>query len=234
MNNYVYISFASVILASSSMVQAESAKQETSKIVMSTQQLMSWDGAYAGAFLGYADGDYLQGVSSLGQVGVNVPVDGAVFGLRAGYNWQNGNTVYGIEGDVSNGPDGITPQGTAGPFWVCGSGDCNVDIEYLVTVRGRLGTTTPNGWLLYGTAGIAHGEVEGGIFNSNQQGGGSATGWAAGVGAERAFGGNKSFSIEYMHVDLGEIPFGTGLAITDTFDGIGDFGVLKVGINFHF
>jgi outer membrane immunogenic protein len=73
-----------------------------------------WAGVYFGGHLGGAvdgDNDFLGG-------------------LHLGYNWQNGNLLYGAEGDISFGDD------TVG------------------TIRGRLGFAGP-ALALYGTAGVA-------------------------------------------------------------------------------
>ena len=98
-------------------------------LTASMVQAQDFSGTYAGLHLGYADGTYEQ--ASQTGTGVDVDVDGVVGGLTLGRNWQNGATVYGIEADISNGPDGITPQGESGDFWFCGSGDCNASVEAL-------------------------------------------------------------------------------------------------------
>ncbi len=74
----------------------------------------SWAGTYFGGHLGGAvDGD-----------------EDFLGGAQLGYNWQEGNLVYGVEGDISFGDD------TVG------------------TIRGRLGLASPS-WLLFGTVGLA-------------------------------------------------------------------------------
>ena len=53
-------------------------------------------------------------------------------GLLAGYNWQYGNQVYGIEGDIN----------------------FLSDFDFLASIRGRYGVIY-NDWLYYGTAGVS-------------------------------------------------------------------------------
>lgn len=53
-------------------------------------------------------------------------------GVHAGYNWQAGSFVYGLEGSVSFADE----------------------IDYLASIRGRLGFAAGN-WLFYGTGGVA-------------------------------------------------------------------------------
>lgn len=200
------------------------------EIVEAPISVYDWSGFYVGAHAGYALGDYT--LFSGDEDGPPVDVDGLVGGATIGYNWQLENFVFGLEADISNGPDGITPQGTLTPGWSCRSGDCNAEIEYFGTVRGRIGVAVDR-WLIYGTAGYAYGEVEGGIEDSEQQGGGSADGWAAGLGTEYGWTQNWTTKIEYLHVDLGDIPFGTGDPSVP-FEGDGDFDVVRLGINYKF
>ena len=68
--------------------------------------------------------------------------DGFVGGVQLGRNWQSGAMVYGIEGDLSlSGADSI---------------------DWLGTVRGRLGYLLSQGILLYGTAGLGLVDFDGG------------------------------------------------------------------------
>ena len=69
-------------------------------------------------------------------------------GAQVGYNWQTGQIVYGIEADVSF-ADISFNQSFMGAS-VSGS------IDWMATVRGRLGfLATPN-VLFYGTAGFGY------------------------------------------------------------------------------
>jgi len=191
-----------------------------------------WSGFYAGIHGGSGSGTYTQGVSALDQTGVDVDVTGTIGGVTAGYNWNTGTLVYGVEVDYSTGPNGITPQGSEGPFWICGSGDCNVSIDDFITVRGRVGIEY-GGVLMYGTAGYASGNITGGIYDSDQQGGGVASGWTAGAGIEFDVLANATGKIEILQVDLGAIPFGTNGDV-ETFDGVGSFSVVRFGLNYQF
>ncbi len=199
--------------------------------------MVDWSGWYGGASLGYGSGSYDQGVSALNQNGPTVDVDGAMFGLQIGRNFQNGNKVFGFDLSVSSGIDGIVPQDSPlPPGWICHTGDCNVDIKVLATLRGRFGVTSPNGaTLFYGAAGLAGARYEGGIFNSPQQGETETNfGYTIGIGIEHMLRPNMSIFAEANYVDLGDLTFGHGSAVTDVYDGLGDFATVRFGANFHF
>jgi len=204
---------------------------ETAVVTPPPPVAVDWGGFFVGGFAGASQGTYM--LSSASGDGPDVDVDGVIYGLQAGYNFQRNNLVYGIVADISNGPEGITPQfSPAGPFWFCNTGDCNADIETLATLRGRVGVVSGNA-LFYATAGVAHAQVSGGIFNSAQQGSGSATGWAASIGAEFAVSPRGSINAEIMHVDVGDIPFGTGVG-TEAFVGEGSYSTVRIGYNLRF
>lgn len=193
-----------------------------------------WNGGWTGVTLGVGAGTYQQGVSSLDEVGVDVDVEGLMVGLQYGRNIQRGNTVFGFDVGLTSGIDGITAQGNSGPDWFCGSGDCNVSIDALFTLRGRYGFLINPETLAYGAAGVAVGQVVGGILNSAQQGTtNTATGYTIGLGVERMIAENITMFGEANYVDLGTLDFGTDGG-TETFDGEGDFATIKMGLNFRF
>lgn len=91
------------------------------------------------------------------------------------------------------------------------------ETKWLATVRGRVGYTFDR-FMVYGTGGVAFGEVETNVgFNCLVAGcaaspnviatSGSAndtrTGWVAGAGIEWMFANNWMVRAEYLHVDLG-------------------------------
>jgi len=176
---------------------------------------------------------YTNGVSVLDQLGVDINVNGEIFGAKLGYNFQSGSTVYGVEADITNGPTGLTPQGTWGPMWGCGTGDCYANIDSIVTVRGRAGILASSDFLIYGTAGVAAAQITGGIVASAQDGGGTAMGAVGGIGAEYAIGNSTTVGAEYLYYGISPIPFGVD-GSGNTFDGVGDFGVARLFFNFHF
>jgi outer membrane immunogenic protein len=172
----------------------------------------SWAGPYLGGNLGYTWGSV-----------ENNPAkpSGFVGGVQAGYNWQPSQSwVFGVEGDlqVTGADETFAPWKFSNPWFG--------------TVRGRAGYTFSN-ILVYGTAGLAFGELRGETFGLSESH--ANAGWTAGVGAEFGFGqtgvsrGGWSAKVEYLYVDLSNSNF----SITGVPNGY-RFGTLRAGINYHF
>lgn len=165
----------------------------------------SWMGPYIGGNLGYGWGD----VSNNG-----ARPSGVLGGLQAGYNYQSGQLVVGIEGDLQLNSADDTFAG-----WKFSN-------PWFGTVRGRLGYAF-NNVLLYGTGGLAFGtlKVQSGGFSESH----TSAGWTAGVGAEIALTQNWSAKIEYLYVDLSEKSF----LMTPQANGY-QFSTVRVGVNYRF
>jgi outer membrane immunogenic protein len=149
--------------------------------------------------------------STLGGSSVNV-------GAEAGYNWMVApNILLGVAADI--GYDGLratyrgqtlllTPAGTpAGGF---GERSVSQSMDFLGTVRGRIGFTPATNWLIYATGGLAYGDpssTTNATFaaGDNYVGRSSGTriGWTAGAGLEWALSPFWSIKAEYLYVDLG-------------------------------
>lgn len=149
-----------------------------------TAPVFSWTGFYGGLNMGVsfgrasADVNYFApslGSTVCGPPGAlcingsdTVDMNGPIGGVQAGYNWQNGNYLLGVEADFqgtgqsatrdfavsfNNGTSagGVT-QGTAGI-------SLTERMPWLGTVRGRVGYVA-NQWLVYATGGLAYGRIE--------------------------------------------------------------------------
>ncbi len=165
----------------------------------------SWIGPYIGGTLGYNWGS----VSS-----TPTKPSGVFSGIQAGYNWQNGPWVFGVEGDmqVSNADDTFAPWKFSNPWFG--------------TVRGRSGYTFSN-VLIYATAGLAFGELRAETFGVSESH--NSTGFAVGFGAEFGFAPNWSAKLEYLFIDLSSTPF----AVTGVSNGY-QADVFRAGVNYHF
>jgi outer membrane immunogenic protein len=167
----------------------------------------SWAGPYLGATLGYEWGSVSNSTAK---------PSGIAGGVTGGYNWQSGNIVFGLEGDL---------QGT-------GASDNDRFATYKFsnpwfgTARGRIGYAF-NNVLLYGTAGLSFGSLE--AERSGLQQTQTSVGWTAGVGAEVGIYQNWTAKIEYLYVDLSKNTY----TLTGTDSGL-SFGTVRVGVNYHF
>jgi len=166
----------------------------------------SWIGPYLGGNLGYEWGSTS-----------NNPTrpSGIAGGIQGGYNWQSGQFVFGAEADIqlAAANDTFAPWKFSNPWFG--------------TVRGRAGYAMGS-LLLYGTAGLAFGELSGqtfGLVSENH----TNLGWTAGVGAEAALYGRWSAKVEYLFVDLASSTF----AITGASNGL-SANIFRAGVNYHF
>jgi outer membrane immunogenic protein len=165
----------------------------------------SWAGPYLGGNIGW----------DWGSVDNNpTRPSGFVGGVQAGYNFQTGPWVFGIEGDLqaTGASDTFAPWKFSNPWFG--------------TVRGRAGYAI-NNILFYGTAGLAFGELNGQTFGLSESH--TNAGWTVGLGAEFGLTQNWSAKIEYLFVDLNDSNF----VITGAQNGY-RFGLVRAGVNYHF
>ncbi|MEJ0096799.1 MAG: outer membrane beta-barrel protein [Bauldia sp.] len=175
-----------------------------------------WRGAYAGVYGGGSWGTSQATEVDLGDGPDNAIGDtftahagGPAGGVEAGYNWQSGTTVAGIEGDV-------------GYLGFKGSASSSLDSETVVSstgglsasLRGRLGVTVGRS-LFYATGGLLLADLNSTvtdaildysgpssnlIFTSHA---GTRAGWTLGGGVEMAMADGWSVKGEYLFYDLG-------------------------------
>jgi outer membrane immunogenic protein len=170
------------------------------------QPLFNWTGFYVGGNAGWGWG------SALG-----TDPSGYLIGLQAGYNFQYASGLLaGIESDIAiSGIDGS-------------SGGSNFGLDYLGTVRGRLGLASDR-LLVYGAAGLAYGRGDlttGGL--SNEQ---THLGWTIGGGVEAMIAPNITARLEYLYVDLGSETYLTpGPSTRVGFDA----NIVRTALNYKF
>lgn len=208
MSKYAFAAVA-VLVAGTTAAQAADLPYRSRAPYTVNQPLnaYSWAGPYLGATLGYEWGSVSNNPAK---------PSGIVGGVTAGYNWQSGPIVFGVEGDIS-------ATGANDRF-----SDYKFSNPWFGTARGRLGYAF-NNVLLYGTAGLAFGSLElerGGLQQSQ-----TSLGWTAGVGAEVGIYQNWTAKIEYLYVDLSKNSY--SLLPTPT-DSALSFGTVRIGVNYHF
>jgi outer membrane immunogenic protein len=198
----------------------------------------------------------------------SAPVNNSGFigGGQVGYNFQFYNSwVVGIEADIqgiasSNATDSFSGSGVPVGFpteTITSTVTSEKRINYLGTVRGRLGFLITPTILIYGDGGLAYGGIDAatGIGQTNLPFGGfgsfgninnSRVGWTAGGGFEWLFMPNWSLKVEYLYYDLGSVTYGLSpLTLTNAvgatlyssapfsstrFNG----NIVRAGLNYHF
>jgi len=209
-------------------------------------EVWNWTGFYIGGNVGYSwgrsdtDVDFFNPVTGLSitppagsLTSSKFDMNGVVGGGQAGYNWQSGNWVFGVEVDFQGtGQDGdqrfncaatlvggvclpgltFLPPGATGGSTL----DITQKLEWFGTARARLGTTM---WspttMLYVTGGFAYGSVKTtGLLSGFTPAGAPVTvalsksdtngGWTVGAGIESRLWGNWTAKVEYLYIDLGD------------------------------
>jgi outer membrane immunogenic protein len=165
----------------------------------------NWTGPYAGLNLGYEWGKVTNS---------NLEPGGIAGGGQLGYNWQTGQFVLGVETDIqaSGADDTFAPYKFSNPWFG--------------TLRGRAGFAI-NNVLLYGTFGLAYGELKGEFFGVEEDK--TLVGWTGGAGLEFGFAPNWSAKVEYLYMDLGSRAY----TITGVNNGL-QASYLRLGVNYHF
>ena len=190
-----------------------------------------WTGFYIGGNVGYSWGrarnsetisDFATGVALFTSTSSN-DVNGVIGGGQIGYNWQAQNWLFGLEADIQ----GSGEKGSRDLVCVaCANDGTNITstltqkLTWFGTVRGRVGVLVTPSILLYGTGGLAYGELKtgGSITGTNVAGvpvtvafpGTASTrvGWTAGVGVEGKIAPNWTAKLEYLYMDLGSVSAG--------------------------
>jgi outer membrane immunogenic protein len=191
----------------------------------------SWTGLYVGGNLGahWVEGaDYTLSAADAATQAANaaaiaagaIPTrytangGGAIGGLQAGYNWQTGGFVIGLETDISGSTAKASQEITT---TVLGTAVFNVttSVQYIGTVRLRAGALLSPTMLAYVTGGFAYGGVErtAGARTAVAQAFGRdqdvVAGWALGGGLEWAFAPRFTLGAEYLYVNLEGSSFNT-------------------------
>ena len=206
----------------------------------------NWTGFYLGGQAGYQWSAEDHTVASTGTTTVGpFPFDskGAVYGGHAGFNWQTGQWVFGIEGDYEGSSvDGFTavaPFGLASTF--------AFDQKWQASLRGRLGWAFWDRGMVYATGGVAWAKFNNtGIFDVLGVGPGpqaetwsdTVHGWTIGAGVEWALlpnWNNWTGRVEYRYTDFDgfSIPSTTVPGATVTTDNL-KFHTVRIGLSYRF
>jgi outer membrane immunogenic protein len=194
MRKKLLLGVAVLVLGSAPVFAADMpARVPVAKAPPPIAQLFDWSGLYVGVSGGYGWGDSSHSESG-GLANGNFDANGWLLGGTLGYNWQAGQTVFGIEGDWSWANLDGTGASASGPI--------STELNWLATGRVRAGYAVDN-YLFFVTGGAAWGKVEAANLGV---GSGSDTrlGWTIGGGVETMLAPNWTAKLEYLYVDLGD------------------------------
>jgi len=223
----------------------------------------SWTGFYLGANVGAGIGtnETSVGVGPVitaltgTPIAATIPLTSQTFngflgGVQAGYNWQAGVFVVGVEGDF----DGAGLQGNAPCVVVL---NCTMKHNWVADITGRVGVVAVERSLIYLKGGVAWQadnftvgntvSVNGMNFTANANGSGVQTGGLLGMGIEYAFLPNWSAKIEYNFIDFGTHSFNAPVSTVPSLAGTPLAGItgfpvsvtenehiVKAGVNYRF
>ncbi|MBV9969052.1 MAG: porin family protein, partial [Xanthobacteraceae bacterium] len=215
-------------------VSAQYAPQPPAVLVV----VPSWSGGYVGLNAGVAGGADAITSTSTGFIAISgsgtMQALGGTAGLLAGYNWEVGGWVVGVEGDVSylglNGSQDMTATN-----FVSVTEHDSFETSWLATLRGRFGYAWGH-WLFYLTAGGALGDHKyNGVIQTfgiaNPSGSVIKGGWTVGLGSEWMIAPNWTAKVEYLVADLGTETF-TASQVSVSGRLVED--MVRVGVNYKF
>jgi outer membrane immunogenic protein len=210
----------------------------------------SWTGLYLGGEIGggwaTTQTTHVDGNAAFPAGWVNHPVheSGFLGGAYAGYNYQIGQYVVGIDGDYT----GADLRGTGTDVGPTGFVNTDHDrFNWIATVTGRIGYAV-NSWLLYGKGGWAwsgyHSDANTFLAGANVNNGAvsyTRDGWTLGLGTEYAFASHWSARLEYDYVGfrtqnfrVTDVAVAGGAVTTPARSATGNLNMLKGGIAYRF
>jgi outer membrane immunogenic protein len=240
----LFFATAAVALVSSSAFAADlPVKQPVYKAPPAVMiPAYNWSGFYVGA-----SGGYGWGHSDQTDPGIPAPtlppiligdghygVTGWLAGGTAGYNWQMGQWVFGLEGDYSWSNISGSSQ-ACGPAFALHA--CGTSLDSFGTFRGRIGYAAgqTGNVLLYVTGGLAVGDVHAWDALTPASGSSFQAGWTVGAGVEFAFAPQWTAKVEYLYIDLGKAQL-FNIINTPVVPETVSFNtnLVRAGVNYHF
>lgn len=183
----------------------------------------TWAGFYIGGNAGYGWGRVSDPTNNF-----HTDLNGALVGGQVGYNWQTGNWVFGIEGDIQK----SWQEESASATVPGGLATIKGEFPWFATLRGRLGYAWDR-HLLYATGGAAWVNVKlsGTLAGATASDSDTTFAWTIGGGWEWMFYDRWSAKAEYLYLDTGDTTvtlFGVPVG------GSSHSHIVRLGINYHF
>ncbi|MFI4919082.1 MAG: outer membrane protein [Legionellales bacterium] len=227
--------------------------------------------SYMNSLFPLGAGDIANALAVVGTNSFSINSDGFIGGGQVGYNYQLQNQfVLGLEADIDDLSQSNTSANTNQVVVLAhfpaehynSMVSVNKKLDYLGTVRGRLGYLWTPSLLLYGTGGFAYGDASLNETFTIQSSLGApsyapinlhnnikktGTGWTAGGGLEWMFRPNWSAKIEGIYYDIGTInnnvvlsqmsflPIPPVIVAAASVNAATKFtaGAIRIGLNYH-
>lgn len=214
------IAVAALFLLTSSAIATAADMAVKARSMLAPTPVSSWTGFYIGAHVGAGWGkteSTLTGLNAAapflggGAAAFTLPfsqtsTSGFLGGVQAGYNWQSGWAVFGVQGDFA----GADIKGTSPCLVILG---CSSKTDWLATVSGRLGAVVLDRGLVYAKGGVAWANTRHSVHTPNF---GLGTGipdtiaskevthfgWLIGLGTEWMITNNWTAFIEYNYIEF--------------------------------
>jgi outer membrane immunogenic protein len=208
----------------------------------------SWTGFYFGAHVGAGWGtteSTLTGLAAPVAIPFVLPFSqtsssGFLGGVQAGYNWQAGPVVFGVQGDIA----GADIKGTS-PCVIVFS--CTTKTDWLASVTGRIGAVVLDRGLVYAKGGAAWQNSRHTVALPIVPGLGDITsreithfGWTVGLGTEWMITPNWTAFVEYNYYEFDKKNYGFALnpaiapGVVINADLKNTLSTAKVGVNYKF
>ncbi len=200
-----------IVLASAVLFTLDTSAKAADAVTVAAPANDYWSGLYAGVHAGSGPDSYRN-------------IDGWLGGVQIGANARMNSLVFGVEGDIAATGIGFSQAGDG--FSLKGN------VDWLSTIRGRVGFTPTDRMLVYGTGGVAFAGFDLDLNGGGQSFGGNGfhTGWAVGAGVEAMVTDKISLKAEYLYSDFGsdsyKLPDPANIALR--------VHTVRVGANFHF
>lgn len=216
---------AAIILAAGVAQAGSYVEPAPEPVIVPPAPIADFAGFYGGVTLGFGSGRY--GNDDLFPGDGEGDLDGEALGLVLGYSGQSGNFVFGGELTYSaadiNGTEACVNPGF----------ECAMDIDEIITLRGRLGYVMGPSTMIYGTAGWAQASMD--VYTDDGAGPygeeKNTDGYVIGVGLEHAVSSNVHIRGEILYHDFESDDYDTDV----TYDDVdADFTMFQLGVVFQF
>ena len=209
--------------------------------VFSAVPVFTWSGFYVGAQVGYTSGE---ASGTIGFRGVTLlddefDLEGFVGGAHAGFNYQFGSIVVGVEGDI----EGTSFDGdvTVNNFVAAGDAlTARASLDFQGSARARAGVAFDRA-LLYVTGGLAWASFENsytyfnGVTTTDESFDSTEWGWTVSAGLEYAFTNNLTTRVEYRYTQFESFNNTSALLLPGAVADVEpEFHTVRLGLSYKF